>query len=346
MSNNTPRVADSKHQRDEALNLADFKIDDILNVPGDQLLAEVAEDFGDPAFLAAQFESIALPAVSTPAMSGINRRGAMATFRVQPAAPGAASVRALPRSPRWSFSRATLAILAEWPVILLRRRIFLGPLATLLLVAALTPGIYALLVNRSADRIITVPQDKPLTQLPVPTPSRPSPTKYPAPGGLGGQSPVQETAHVPQQPSPAEREEVGTVTDGSDRAAGFGLQRRLSPLPSASLAPRARDPQIEAAAPAIAGALPAARSRITAGDGFFVQLSSPKSETEALSALWALKSEYAVLKSYELEIRRKDEGERGVIYTVQVGPFESQDDADQLCEQLKTAGGICFMTRN
>jgi cell division septation protein DedD len=44
--------------------------------------------------------------------------------------------------------------------------------------------------------------------------------------------------------------------------------------------------------------------------------------------------------------RRKDEGEHGVIYTVQVGPFESWDNADQLCNQLKTAGEICFVTRN
>ena len=75
MSNNRPRAVDSKHKRDEAFAVADFKIDDILNVPGDQLLAEVAEDFGDPAFLAAQFDSIALPAVSTHDMSRLNRRG-------------------------------------------------------------------------------------------------------------------------------------------------------------------------------------------------------------------------------------------------------------------------------
>jgi cell division septation protein DedD len=98
--------------------------------------------------------------------------------------------------------------------------------------------------------------------------------------------------------------------------------------------------------PAIAGARPVARPRVTAGDGFFLELSSPKTEAEALSVFRALKSEYAVLKGYELEIRRKDEGGRGVIYSVQVGPFESQDDGEQLCEQLKTAGGICFVTRN
>jgi cell division septation protein DedD len=85
---------------------------------------------------------------------------------------------------------------------------------------------------------------------------------------------------------------------------------------------------------------------VTEGDGFFVQLSAPNSEAEARSTLRALKSKYAVLKGHELEIRRKDEGERGVIYTVQAGPFDSRDDADQLCKQLKIAGGICVVTRN
>src|SRR5262245_50711134 len=130
MSNDRPRAMDSKHRSDGALNIADFKIDDILDVPGDQLLAEVAEDFGDPAFLAAQFDSIALPAVSGHnstgrGSSGVNRRGATVTFPVQPAAPGAASA-AFPQPPPatpWSASRAALAILAEWIVAPSRRRI-------------------------------------------------------------------------------------------------------------------------------------------------------------------------------------------------------------------------------
>src|SRR5712672_2311626 len=167
MSNNRPRAVDPKRKSDEALNVADFKIDDILSVPGDQLLAEVAEDYGDPAFLAAQFESIALPGVSNHNGRGVNWGGVMVTFPAQPAAPGAASARAFsrppPAAPR-SFSRAALAILAEWLVAPLRRRIFLGTFATVLFVVALTPGIYPLLVNRSADRMTTLSQDEPLTQ--------------------------------------------------------------------------------------------------------------------------------------------------------------------------------------
>ena len=146
-----------------------------------------------------------------------------------------------------------------------------------------------------------------------------------------------------QQASSAERKQLRTVTGGSDQAAGLVPDRQVSPLPSASVAPRARTPQIVAVLPATA---PAPKPRVTEGGGFFVQLSAPKSEAEALSTLRALKSKYAVLKGHEPVIRRKDEGPRGVLYTVQVGPFESGYDADQLCKQLKTAGGICFVTRN
>jgi cell division septation protein DedD len=342
---------DSKQGSDEALNVADFKIDDILSVPGDQLLAEVAEDFGDPTFLASQFDSIALPAVSGHDSSGVDQRGAMATFPAQPAPLGAASVRAFPRRPRaarWSFSRAALAIPAEWLAVPLRRRIFLGTFATVLLVAALTPGIYPLLVNRSADRTTAFSQDDPLTQLPAPTLPQLLPTGNAAPVGPADQPPVAERAEALeraralQQALATERKQLRAVADEGEQAAGLVPDRQVPPLPRASS--RALAPQVVAALPATAPAPPAAR--VGEGGGFFVQLSAPKSEAEALSILRAVKSKYAVLKGYEPVIRRKDEGERGAIFTVQVGPFESQDKADQLCKQLKTAGGICFVTRN
>jgi cell division septation protein DedD len=45
-------------------------------------------------------------------------------------------------------------------------------------------------------------------------------------------------------------------------------------------------------------------------------------------------------------IRRKDQGKRGVFYAVQVGPFETQQAAEQLCARVKAAGGSCFATKN
>ncbi len=45
-------------------------------------------------------------------------------------------------------------------------------------------------------------------------------------------------------------------------------------------------------------------------------------------------------------IRRKDLGEKGIFYGVQVGPFASRDDAVALCESLKSAGGSCMIQKN
>jgi cell division septation protein DedD len=348
MSNDRPRAVDPKRKGDEALNVADFKIDDILNVPGDRLLAEVAEDFGDPGFLAAQFDSIALPAVSSHNHRGVNWGGAMATFPAQPAALGAASARAFSRPPpatRWSSSRASLAILAEWLAVPLRRRIFLGTFATVLLVVALTPGIYPLLVNRSADRMTPFSQDEPLTQSAAPTLSGPLPTTIPASVAPADQSTEEaKRAQVLQQAALAERMQFRLGTEGRDHAAGLLPDRRVSALPSASGAPRAPGPQVAVATPVTAPPPPAARAK--EGGGFFVELSAPRTAAEAQSIVQALKSKYAALKGHEPVIRRKDEGQRGVIYAVQLGPFESRDDADKLCSQLKTAGGVCFVTRN
>jgi cell division septation protein DedD len=39
------------------------------------------------------------------------------------------------------------------------------------------------------------------------------------------------------------------------------------------------------------------------------------------------------------------QGERGVFYAAQVGPL-ARDEANQLCETLKSAGGSCYIQRN
>src|ERR1700730_6590025 len=97
MSNKRPQAVDSKQKRDEALNVADFKIDDILNVRGDNLLAEVAENFGNPTLLAAEFDSIAFPVMSSHDNSAVKQGDTAVNLSVQQAAPGTASLRAFPQ---------------------------------------------------------------------------------------------------------------------------------------------------------------------------------------------------------------------------------------------------------
>jgi hypothetical protein len=66
---------------------------------------------------------------------------------------------------------------------------------------------------------------------------------------------------------------------------------------------------------------------------------------EPQSAFRAAQIKYSMLSGYQLVIRKKDQGERGVFYGVQVGPL-SRDEANQLCSQLKNAGGSCFIQGN
>ena len=80
--------------------------------------------------------------------------------------------------------------------------------------------------------------------------------------------------------------------------------------------------------------------------GFLVQLSAHRSEADAQAAFRALQMKYPVLSGREPLIRRKDLGERGIFFAVQLGPFNVQREADQLCEMLKTEGGACFTHQN
>jgi cell division septation protein DedD len=104
-------------------------------------------------------------------------------------------------------------------------------------------------------------------------------------------------------------------------------------------------PQLGRPAPQAA---PAAAPRATeaGGFGFVVQLSALRSEPEAQAAFRTMQAKYSVLSGRQPLIRRKDQGERGIFYAAQVGPFGERSDADQLCETLKSTGGTCFVQKN
>jgi SPOR domain len=97
----------------------------------------------------------------------------------------------------------------------------------------------------------------------------------------------------------------------------------------------------------VATAAPVAPARTSSeGGGYVVQLSAQKSEAEAQASYRAMQAKYSVLNGRQPLIRRKDQGEKGVFYAAQVGPFGTKDDAAQLCDSLKSAGGSCFVQRN
>jgi hypothetical protein len=135
LANGTPQ----QDYREAVASLDDLIVDDILSMSDDQLLAEAAEDYGNPGALAAEFDAITLPAMSSHNNSAIEQNDAPPSA----AAPGIIRRKFVRLSPA---IQAATAMLSEWLAAPLRRRAALGAFAILLLVA---PGIYLLLVERS-----------------------------------------------------------------------------------------------------------------------------------------------------------------------------------------------------
>jgi cell division septation protein DedD len=80
---------------------------------------------------------------------------------------------------------------------------------------------------------------------------------------------------------------------------------------------------------------------------YVVQVSSQKSEADAQTAWRQMQSRYTnVLGSQQASIKRVDLGDRGTFYRAMVGPFTTRDQAYEMCQNLKAAGGECVVQRN
>lgn len=88
-------------------------------------------------------------------------------------------------------------------------------------------------------------------------------------------------------------------------------------------------------------AVPAATSPAVAG--YWVQVSSQRSESEARTAYQSLQSQFpSLLADREPMIHRVDLRE-GSFFRAMVGPFPTADGASNLCGALKAAGGVCLV---
>jgi hypothetical protein len=101
----------------------------------------------------------------------------------------------------------------------------------------------------------------------------------------------------------------------------------------------------------LAAAAETDQPRVTAStgpaqSGYVVQVSSQRSADQAQSAFATMQRRYkSVLGGFQPNIQRADLGAKGTYYRVRIGPMASRDAALRLCEQLKSAGGSCFVTR-
>jgi hypothetical protein len=86
------------------------------------------------------------------------------------------------------------------------------------------------------------------------------------------------------------------------------------------------------------------------GGGYLVQVSSQKSESDAQSSYRVLQGKYgSVLGSRSPVVKRVDLSEKGlgIVYRAFAGPFASSEEAVQVCNNLKSAGGPqCLVQRN
>jgi len=120
-------------------------------------------------------------------------------------------------------------------------------------------------------------------------------------------------------------------------------------------APLSLSPQGGGAAPAaapepparVAAVNPTSSAPAPSGGGYVVQVSSQKTEADAQASYRALQSKFGgVLGNRPPVVKKVDIPEKGVFYRAFAGPFGSQEEASQMCNSLKSAGGQCFVQRN
>jgi len=80
---------------------------------------------------------------------------------------------------------------------------------------------------------------------------------------------------------------------------------------------------------------------------YLVQVASHKTQEEAQTAWTNLRTQHGtIFQGRNADIRRVDLGDRGTFYRAMVGPM-NRDQANALCQNLKTAGAGCIVqTRN
>lgn len=169
---------------------------------------------------------------------------------------------------------------------------------------------------------------------------QPDATGTPAASAAPQQSPAAKPA--------ATARAAATATRATSSAANANASSGSAPL---SLSPQAAQ---SAPAPAAAPARVATNAPVpiapstSSGGGYLVQVSSQKNEADAQASYRVLQGKYpSVLGSQSVLVKRVDLGEKGVYYRAFAGPFGSADQATQVCNNLKAAGGPqCLIQRN
>lgn len=85
---------------------------------------------------------------------------------------------------------------------------------------------------------------------------------------------------------------------------------------------------------------------VTGASEWVVQVASLRSRSEADRTFADISGRYAtLLRQYQSDIRRVDLAEKGIYYRVRIAGFDNKAEASSLCNQLKSAGQACYVTR-
>jgi hypothetical protein len=113
-----------------------------------------------------------------------------------------------------------------------------------------------------------------------------------------------------------------------------------------SISPQAAAPAAAEGRMASTNSMQGADTGVTPTNGYLVQVSSQRSENDAQASYRSLQTKFPdVLGQRQPVIKRADLGEKGIYYRAMVGPFGTPDEAVQLCNNLKTAGGQCVVQK-
>jgi len=197
-----------------------------------------------------------------------------------------------------------------------------------------------------------VPESPPALSAPVTTePGNARP--FPTPGGAAGEPKKVRTVTIRPEGSSGDTAPPAAAPSRSNApaAAAPAVPAPASPAPARAARPAAPaapgEPQSTAPqAPArTQTAVVTPPPRPSAGN-YVVQISAQKSQTDAEASFRVMQAKYPSVLGGRQPIIQRKESSKGVYYGTQVGPFTARGDAIQLCEELKAAGGNCFVVKN
>jgi cell division septation protein DedD len=164
---------------------------------------------------------------------------------------------------------------------------------------------------------------------------------------------------------PADQQQAITPSDQQQTTAPFDQQQAIIPsdqqqatISSRSMhdAPPGSSYSLTSTPPDVAieplknspAASPRENAAVPANDGgYVVQVSAERSDAKAQASFKTLQSKYPhVLGNRSSLIRRVGLGKKGIFYRAQIGPFDTVEQAKQLCARLTSAGGHCMVQKN